>query len=138
MNRALSLSKLLIYKGGEPTKERILVILHQLAKWCGSSEWDNQPQWFDHIIPTTDFFLMNASSKRNLKKKLACVEVHIMIDEISMVSYRYCSETSVKGRLCKIFDDTALDDASDCLMCFVRCQILFFSDTGKMCSVLVR
>ncbi|XP_066926174.1 uncharacterized protein [Clytia hemisphaerica] len=77
-----SLSKLLMYRGGEPTKERILVLA---PTGVAAINVNGTTIHSGLIIPTTEFYSLDASSKQNLQQKLACVEV-IMIDEISMVS----------------------------------------------------
>uniref|UniRef100_A0A7M5V9S6 ATP-dependent DNA helicase n=2 Tax=Clytia hemisphaerica TaxID=252671 RepID=A0A7M5V9S6_9CNID len=79
-----SLSKLLMYRGGEPTKERILVLA---PTGVAAINVNGTTIHTGLIIPTTEFFSLSGSSKANLQKKLACVEV-IMIDEISMVPNR--------------------------------------------------
>ncbi|XP_066925712.1 uncharacterized protein [Clytia hemisphaerica] len=93
-----SLSKLLMYRGGEPTKERVLVLA---PTGVAAINVNGTTIHSGLIIPTTDFFPLNASSKQNLQKKLACVEV-IMIDEISMVSSRLFR--NIDERLRKIFE----------------------------------
>ncbi|XP_066915086.1 uncharacterized protein [Clytia hemisphaerica] len=93
-----SLSKLLMYRGGEPTKERILVLA---PTGVAAINVNGTTIHTGLIIPTTDFFPLNASSKSNLQKKLSCVEI-IMIDEVSMVPSRLFR--NIDERLRKIFD----------------------------------
>ena len=93
-----SLSKLLMYRGGEPTKERILVLA---PTGVASINVNGTTIHTGLIIPTTEFFSLSGSSKSNLQKKLARVEV-IMIDEISMVPNRLFRKTD--QRLWDIFN----------------------------------
>ena len=92
-----SLSKLLMYRGGEPTKERILVLAPTAV---AAITVNGTTIHTGLIIPTQKLFPLNSSSKQNLQKKLSCVEV-IMTDEISMVPSRLFR--SIDARLREIF-----------------------------------
>ncbi|XP_066910992.1 ATP-dependent DNA helicase PIF1-like [Clytia hemisphaerica] len=87
-----------MYKGGEPTKERILILA---PTGVAAINVNGTTIHSGLIIPTTDLFPLNASSKQNLQKKLACVKV-IMIDEISMVPSRLFR--NIDKRLRSIFN----------------------------------
>ena len=92
-----SLSKLLMYRGGEPTKERILVLA---PTGVAAINVNGTTIHTGLIIPTQKLFPLNSSSKQNLQNKLSCIEV-IMIDEISMVPSRLFR--NIDSRLREIF-----------------------------------
>ncbi|XP_066928370.1 uncharacterized protein [Clytia hemisphaerica] len=106
-----SLSKLLMYRGGEPTKQRILVLA---PTGVAAININGTTIHTGLIIPTKKLFPLNAMSKQNLQKKLACVEI-IMIDEISMVPSRLFR--NIDSRLREIFSSDKPFGGKSVLLC---------------------
>ncbi|XP_066910247.1 uncharacterized protein [Clytia hemisphaerica] len=106
-----SLSKLLMYRGGEPTKQRILVLA---PTGVAAINVNGTTIHTGLIIPTKKLFPLNAMSKQNLQKKLACVEI-IMIDEISMVPSRLFR--NIDSRLREIFSSDKPFGGKSVLLC---------------------
>ena len=79
-----SVTKLLMYKGGEPSKQRVLVLG---PTGVSAIHINGTTIHSGLVIPTTHgkMFPLKDKAKCTLRTKLSCVEM-IMIDEISMVS----------------------------------------------------
>ena len=107
-----SVRKILMYKGGEPSKERILVLA---PTGVAAVNVNGTTLHSGLVIPTRGkLYPLSDKTKTSLRIKLSCIEL-IVIDEISMVSNKLFREVDL--RLRKIFCCDLLFGGKPIILC---------------------